>query len=68
MGRKINTIETKYRSSDNFKPIIKMPAMANIFTLIEVNCKEELSDFIVQNFKLEKIEYPWMYEPIGECT
>lgn len=68
MGRKISAIETRYGLGDNFKLVIKMPIVVGSFTLIEVNCKEELSYLIVQNFKLEKLEHPWMDDPIGKCT
>jgi len=65
MGRQISAIETKYGSSGNFKPMIKMSVVVRTFILIEVDCKEELSNFIIKNFKLEKIEGDWMYEPLG---
>lgn len=43
-----------------------MLIIAKTFTLLYVNCKEEILDFLIQNFKLEKLKLPWMYDPIGE--
>lgn len=54
MGRKMIPIETMYIFGGNFKSIIKILIIASSFTLIEVDCKDELSNFIVQKFKLEK--------------
>lgn len=42
--------------------------MATSFTLLEVGCKEKILIFLIQNFKLEKLELQWMYDPIGEFT
>lgn len=68
MGRKMASIKTKYELGGSFKPVIKMPIVSGNFTLIEVDYKEELSNVIIQNFNLEKIEGDYMYEALGECT
>lgn len=37
-----------------------------ILTLLDVNCKEDIDHFLIQNFKLNKVELPWMYDHVGE--
>jgi len=44
MGRQMSTIKTKYGSDDNFEHVIKISIVAGSFTLMEVDCKEELSN------------------------
>lgn len=66
MGRKMCAIETKYGSRGNFKLSIKMPATTTNITLIEIGCKDELANFIVQNFKLDSVDAPWMYDPTSD--
>lgn len=68
MGRQICAIETKYGSRGSFKSIIDIPATTKNFTLLELGCKDSIAYFIVQNFKLDMIEAPWMYDPSGEMT
>jgi len=68
MGRQMCVIKIKYGSGSNFKPIIKMLAIAKNFTLFEIGCKDELAQFIVQNFKLDMADSPWVYDPSGEVT
>lgn len=59
-------IKTKYGFGGNFKPIIKMLAIAKKFTLLEIGFKDELAQFIVQNFKLDMVNSPWVYNPLGK--
>jgi len=68
MGRQICVIETRYRSGGNFKLMIKMLVVAYSFTFLKVECKEDLSNVLIQNFKLEKLELPWMYDLVGEFS
>lgn len=61
-------IESRYGSKGDFKSIIKMLAIMGTFTLLDVNCKDEITYFFIHNFKLNKVELPWMYEPMGKFT
>lgn len=45
-----------------------MSFVVGSFTLLEVGCTKQLSNFLIQNFKLGKLELPWMYEPVGEFS
>jgi len=56
-------IETKYGSEGNFKPMVNILATTKKFTLLEIGCKDSIENFIVQNFKLEMENTPWMYDP-----
>lgn len=40
-------IESRYGSRGNFKYVIKMPTITGSFTLLDVDCKEELSNFMI---------------------
>lgn len=62
------TIKTKYGFGGNFKPMIKMPATTTNFTLLEIGCKDEITNFIIQNFKLDSVDSPWMYALAGDIT
>jgi len=62
-GRKICAIETKYGFGGSFKSIIDIPSSTKNFTLLEVGCRDRIAYFIVQNFKLDMAESPWMYDP-----
>lgn len=66
MGRQMVIIEFKYGFRGNFKPIIKISAIIGTLTLIEMNCKEEIKQFIIENFKLTKVDAPQMYDLFGE--
>lgn len=68
MCRKIAIIEFKYGFGGNFKPIIKLQATIGILTFPDVNYKNEIHQFLVQNFKLNKVEIMWMYDLVGEFT
>lgn len=58
-------IETKYGFKGNFKLIIKMPTTATNFNLIEIGCKDQLENFILHTFKLDRFDAPQVYDPIG---
>lgn len=57
------TIKSKYGSGGNFKLVIKLPTIAIILTLIDVNCKDEIDQFMIQNFNLNKVDALWVYDP-----
>jgi len=68
MGRKICAIETKYGFEGNFKSIVDISTSTKNFTLLEIGCKDSIVEFIIQNFKLDMVEDPRMYDPSGEMT
>lgn len=61
-------IESRYGFEDNFKLVIKILTIEGNLTLLDINFKDEIVDFLIQNFKLDKMELPWMYDPMGEFT
>jgi len=68
MERQICAIKTKYGFGGNFKSIIDILASTKYFTLLEIGCKDSIAKFIIHNFKLDMVEDPWMYDPLGEMT
>lgn len=61
-------IESRYGFGGNFIPITKMLATVVILKLLDANCKDEVANLLIHNFKLDKVELPWMYDPMGELT
>lgn len=68
MGKKMAIIESRYGSKANLKLVIKMMATTGTLNLLDVNFKDEIVDFLIQTFKLDKLELLWMYDLVGEFT
>jgi len=58
MGRQMCAIEIKYGFAGIFKSIIDISTTTKNFNLLELGCKDNIANFIIQNFKLDMVEAP----------